>query len=227
MSGKHVEPDGCRGVAFASCYVYSPHGSGAIALGSRRLRVRLKQADPCWFPRYAARVCELVLRYRRFGGFFDSDVFLVPVPGSVAGPAGSSAVTERLAIELLKCGLGGGLWPAMRRRHAVRKSATAAAGRRPTVFEHRASLTVIAGAPLTRGLREGRRPRRLLLIDDFVTKGRTLLAAAATLREALPEAEVRAFALARTLGHVPGLEHLVAPCEGEIRWVGGDAQRTP
>jgi hypothetical protein len=221
------ETGGCRGVAFAACYVYSPHGGGAIARGSRRLRVRLKQADPCWFPRYAARVRELVVRYRRFDGFFDSDVLLVPVPGSVAYAEGSFAVTERLAIELLKCGLGGGLWPAMRRRHAVRKSATAAAGRRPTVFEHRASLAVVAGAPVTRGFGDTRIPRRLLLVDDFVSKGRTLLAAAATLQEALPEAEVRAFALARTLGYVPGLEHLVVPCEGEILWLDGDAWRTP
>jgi adenine/guanine phosphoribosyltransferase-like PRPP-binding protein len=66
-----------------------------------------------------------------------------------------------------------------------------------------------------------------LLVDDFVSKGRTLLAAAATLQEALPEAEVRAFALARTLGYVPGLEHLVVPCEGEILWLDGDAWRTP
>jgi hypothetical protein len=217
----------CRGVAFAACYVYSPHGSGAIARGSRRLRLRLKQADPCWFPRYAARVRELVVRYRRFAGFFESDVLLVPVPGSVAHAEGASAVTERLAIELLKCGLGGGLWPAMRRRYAVRKSATAEAGCRPTVFEHRASLAVVAGAPVTRGFGDARAPRRLLLVDDFVTKGRTLLAAAATLQDALPEAEVRAFALARTLGHAPGLEHLVVPCEGEIRWVEGDAWRSP
>lgn len=216
-----------RGVPFAACYVYSPRGSGAIARGSRALRTRLKHADPAWFPRYAERVRELVERYRRFNGFFGDDVVFVPVPGSEPRPGEVSAVTERLALELLKCGLGGSMWAALKRSRPVVKSATALVGKRPTVLEHRESFMLVAGGSVARGIPQGERPRRILLIDDIVTKGRTLLAAAATLQDALPEAEVRAFALARTLGLVPGLEHLVVPCEGEIRWADGDAWRQP
>jgi hypothetical protein len=60
-----------------------------------------------------------------------------------------------------------------------------------------------------------------------VTKGRTLLAAASRVHEAFPGAQIRAFALVRTMGFIPGLEQLLDPCKGEIRWKAGDAYRTP
>jgi hypothetical protein len=60
-----------------------------------------------------------------------------------------------------------------------------------------------------------------------ITKGRTLLAAAARVREAFPEARVRAFTLLRTLGFIARVDQLLDPCTGEIRWQGGDAHRTP
>lgn len=68
---------------------------------------------------------------------------------------------------------------------------------------------------------------RVLLVDDVVTRGRTLLAAAARVREALPGWEVRGFALLRTLDRAERLGSIVDPCEGEVRWLGGDARRVP
>jgi hypothetical protein len=59
------------------------------------------------------------------------------------------------------------------------------------------------------------------------TKGRTLLAAASRLHEAFPAAQIRAFALVRTMGLIPSVEHLLDPCKGEIRWQAGDAYRCP
>jgi orotate phosphoribosyltransferase len=70
-------------------------------------------------------------------------------------------------------------------------------------------------------------PRRIVLVDDVVTKGRTLLAAAARMRDAFPDVDIRAFALVRTMGLVSGVARLLDPCVGEIRWEGGDAYRTP
>ena len=67
----------------------------------------------------------------------------------------------------------------------------------------------------------------LLLVDDIVSKGRTLLAAADTLRRAFPASDIRAFALARTMSLVDRIDHLVTPCEGRIRWDGSDAVREP
>jgi orotate phosphoribosyltransferase len=41
-------------------------------------------------------------------------------------------------------------------------------------------------------------PDRVLLVDDVITRGATLIAAAARLREAFPDVSIQAFALART-----------------------------
>jgi adenine/guanine phosphoribosyltransferase-like PRPP-binding protein len=70
-------------------------------------------------------------------------------------------------------------------------------------------------------------PERIVLIDDVVTKGRTLLAAATRLQEAFPSAQIRAFALVRTMGLIAGVNQLLDPCKGEIRWRAGDAHRNP
>ena len=67
----------------------------------------------------------------------------------------------------------------------------------------------------------------VVLIDDVITKGRTLLAAASRIHQAFPDAKVRAFALVRTMGMIAGIRQLVDPCQGEIEWWSGDAQRTP
>jgi hypothetical protein len=67
----------------------------------------------------------------------------------------------------------------------------------------------------------------IVLIDDVITKGRTLLAAAARMQSAFPSADVRAFALIRTMGFRQRMDSQVQPCEGVVRWAGGDARREP
>jgi hypothetical protein len=71
------------------------------------------------------------------------------------------------------------------------------------------------------------RIRQLILIDDVVTKGRPLPAAAARLRQTFPGCRIRAFALLRTMGLVPDVDRLLSHCIGEIRWKAGDARRCP
>lgn len=70
-------------------------------------------------------------------------------------------------------------------------------------------------------------PRQIVVVDDVVTKGATLLAAASRVKEAFPTAEVRVFGLVRTMGLQPDIERIVDPCVGEIRLDGIDVQRTP
>jgi hypothetical protein len=67
----------------------------------------------------------------------------------------------------------------------------------------------------------------VVLIDDVVTKGRTLLAAAMRLSEVFPRADVRGFALLRTMGYAPVFNQLLMPCTGKIEWKCDDARRSP
>ncbi|MGP0055296.1 MAG: hypothetical protein ACLPQI_07065 [Steroidobacteraceae bacterium] len=209
-----------RAVAFASCYVYSPCGSCAASERSRLLRALIKTGDTRIIFKYALRVRQRVSEMPLLTGFFDSADVLVPVPGSEPWDSNFVSVTEHLALALAREGLGQGVWAGLRRVRAVGKSATAAPGARPTVAAHYDSFAVEGTDSLSAS-------PHFVLIDDVVTKGRTLLAAAARLQDALPGARIRAFALLRTMGMVPEVNRLLDPCVGEIRWRAGDAHRSP
>jgi hypothetical protein len=47
------------------------------------------------------------------------------------------------------------------------------------------------------------------------------------LQEAFPHADIRGFALVRTMGFLPNIRHCLDPCQGLIRWAGDDARREP
>lgn len=185
----------------------------------------LKAADSRWLPGFAARIWLEAVARGHFAATFGERVVLVPVPGSAPEKAGSW-VGERLAWCLKELGLAAQVSPLLQRRYAVRKSAFAPAGERPSVLEHYASFAV-ERTRLGRMPSHDRERLRLTLVDDVITRGRTLLAAADRLREIFPAAEIRAFALLRTLGRDESLERTLDPCEGEVRWVSGDARRVP
>jgi predicted amidophosphoribosyltransferase len=204
-------------VTFASCYVYSPRAAGWVAQSSRLMCERVKASDPLWLARYAACVYRRSLQDARLGDFFGRGAALVPVPGS-ARTEDAPWTALALAIALSEVGFALPVWIGLRRRYGVTKSATAPTTARPSVYEHYDSFAAVpAIVPI----------QRVVLIDDVITKGRTLLAAAARLRSVLPDAYIRAFALIRTQGFAQHIEHLAEPCQGVIRWAGGDARREP
>ena len=207
-----------RAIAYASCYVYSPTGAGEMCERSRLLRSFLKAGDETFIRKYAWRVCQEAIKSPPLAGFFGPTDLLVPVPGSVPHRSGNSWTAQHLAVALVAEGLGGAAWTGLHRVRAVRKSATAAPGTRPTVSLHYDSFYVE---------RPKEPPGGIVLIDDVVTKGRTLLAAASRVQEAFPASQIRAFALLRTMGLISGVEQLLNPCKGQIRWRGGDAHRSP
>jgi hypothetical protein len=205
-------------VAYASCYVYSPAGAGVVCEHSRLLRTLLKAGDAHFMVKYAVRVHQQAQESQQLAGFFRSDDLLVPVPGSTPDSCGSTWVAADLADALVHAGIGAMAWRGLHRICSVRKSATAVPGARPTVALHYLSF-LMDHPPMN--------AQNVVLIDDVVTRGRTLLAAATRLQEAFPDAEIRAFALLRTRGLIPSVQRLLDPCRGEIRWKAGDAHRNP
>jgi predicted amidophosphoribosyltransferase len=209
-----------RSLDFASCYVYAPCGACAVSARSRSLCAMIKAAEPPLVPLYARCVIRQAHHLPVLAEFFRAIDVLIPIPASEPSRPNRDYLPDRLAAAFVAEGLAGSAWKGLRRVRAVAKSATAAPGRRPTVLAHYHSLRVVPGADLPDNA-------RLLLIDDVVTRGRTLLAAAMRLHEAFPQAHISAFALLRTLGFKDHLEGLLEPCVGRIGWRAGDAHRNP
>jgi adenine/guanine phosphoribosyltransferase-like PRPP-binding protein len=127
-------------------------------------------------------------------------------------------VARRLALALVETGLAREVWTGLKRVSSVERSSSAWMWERPTVLQHYQSFRVIPSSQAA---------TTILLIDDVITKGRTLAAAAIRLQEAFPKADIRAFALIRTMGFVLDIPRLLEPCQGVIHWNGEDAYRAP
>ncbi len=207
-------------ITFASCYIYAPCGRCEVSERSRSLCALLKAGDARLILKYAQCVKQHAREYPTFAGFFSSSDLLVPVPGSESLNPLRGSVASLLAEALVREGLAGAQCDCIRRVRPVRKSATAASRDRPSVERHYESLAVewtrLSGDPV-----------RLTLVDDVVTRGRTLLAAATRLHDAFPQARIQAFALLRTMGFAPRVDRLLDPCIGKIAWRRGDARRNP
>lgn len=108
--------------------------------------------------------------------------------------------------------------PCLERVKAVPKSAFAAAGARPKPMEHYDSIQV------TKMVTDR---ESLCLVDDVITKGATLLAAASRLQETYPTAKITAFAVVRTLGFVDDIQRIVEPALGTITLRSDEAFREP
>jgi len=204
---------------FAACYIYSPRGQSDIAIRSRRVRDWVKGAVEPALAKMAGRVRK-DYEAGTFAEFFGEDVVLMPVPGSTPRKDNNALwVGERICRALLVEGLAGSMLPNIKRDYPVPKSAFQSPGNRPNVKTHYDSISVQD---------ELLKPTRILLVDDIVTKGCTLLASASRVQEAFQEADVRSFAMVRTMGLVPDIDVIKAPCVGRIiAKPGYDADRSP
>ena len=117
---------------------------------------------------------------------FSGHPMLVPVPGSSLTKPHTVWPSRRVCEELVRQGLGQDVLPIVARTTAVPKSAGSAT--RPPLDQHIESLTVQARLSP---------PSRLLLVDDVVTSGTTMMACAIKLAQVFPGVPMSGFALAR------------------------------
>ena len=192
-------------LAYASCYAFSPRGVSEIANRSRILRTRIKLAERESLRLAAERVRQFY-DAGLFREFFGGDVVLVPAPASSPLAPGAVSRTALICDALLAVGLAASVSELVLRTTAIRKSAFAAPGTRPNAAEHFETLAV----------NRARLPETpLVVVDDVVTRGATLLAIASRLAEAFPKISVRAFALVRTES-TAAIERIQDPLEGFI-----------
>jgi hypothetical protein len=107
---------------------------------------------------------------------------------------------------MVEAKLGQGVSVLLRRRELVPKSAFARPEDRPKARRHYESMEVTE--PLAR-------PKKVLLVDDVITRGATLIGCATRLEETFPGLEIRAFGLLRpeTGGEIDAFRQ---PCMGVI-----------
>jgi len=147
------------------------------------------------------------------------EVTLIPCPRSSLLVEGALWPGRLIAEELVRVGLGRQVLLSLERVEAVPKSAFQTWGNRTTAFRHYETIRAAADLAAT---------KRITLVDDFLTKGNTLLGAASRLREVYPQATIAAFAPVRTKGLQPEIDQLVEPWIGRI-WerFQGEADREP
>ncbi|HJW18946.1 MAG TPA: hypothetical protein VJ571_00110 [Candidatus Nitrosotalea sp.] len=153
-----------------------------------------------------------------FAEYFKTNPVLVPTPNSSLNRLGTLWVPQRIATALVRKGLGSKVVECLSRVTPLPKSATSLAANRPKAFEHYDSMKV------KKILHE---PDEILLIDDVVTRGSTLLGAANKLADAFPHAHIRAFAAMRTISSQSDFTKINDPCTGTITLVNDDTFREP
>lgn len=106
----------------------------------------------------------------------------------------------------------------LKRATPVAKAATSAPANRPKAIDHYASFVVQGALSKT---------TEILLVDDVVTRGATLLGAANRIAEAFPEATVRGFAAMRAIGSTDKFVSVYNPVMGIISLNPNGCFRTP
>jgi predicted amidophosphoribosyltransferase len=201
---------------FGASHVYSPRGKTQGSRRSQQEVRELKRGDVRAIALLAGQIQSLVTD-AEFLDYFGRDTTLVPIPGSAPLVAGGLWVPMIIAQKLKGVGLAREVAPILLRERHVAKSAFVPAAERPNVQAHRESMRVVMVKPA---------PSKIVLIDDVVTQGCTLLAAAQLVAMNYPRSEIRAFAVFRTMSGIE-LDWHREPCEGTIEPRGERAMRRP
>lgn len=201
---------------FGSFLSYSPHGASPDIDQAREVMKIMKADQYLEKPQilmsdWIAKTIKQHLDRLPFASLFKENTILVPTPGSSLMQANSLWVPHRIATALVNVGIGKKVVACLVRKTAVRKSAWSKPSERPKVKEHIASFSVqelISSPP----------PEEIVLIDDIITRGATLLAAANRLSDALPKARIRAFAAMRSIGNSSDFVSLSRPVTGTVQY---------
>lgn len=178
----------CNELPVASLLIYPAIRSEASDTAHRFVRYRIKQAKAGDIEATIRRLIE-ILPGSPLEPLFAELTTLVPVPGHAPLTGGGLWVAESICKAMAAAGLGRSVATCLRRERAVPRSSGISAGEdRPAPGVHCDSLSLLPD--ITIG-------DRVLLVDDVVTRGSTLIGAATKLQERWPALEVGAFALVR------------------------------
>jgi hypothetical protein len=150
--------------------------------------------------------------------FFEGEVSLVPVPKSAPLAPGAFWPAHKICEQLLSVGFGNEILSNLVRKYPTKKSAYTQAGvPRLEPDEHCKSFEWNGGLIA---------PKKIILIDDVVTRGSTFLGAAQLIRKHFPNIEISGFAISRTIKKF-NITSIIDPCVGKIILFNGSLNRHP
>ena len=207
---------------FGSYLTYSPRGESEISKRSRNIMNILKSegnfGNP---PKFMSQVVAERMKSSNdqmpFKHFFNQNVSLVPVPKSSLMQPSTLWVSEKIAKALSKQAFGD-FYPCLKRRKSLQKAAYAVPSNRPKAIDHYNSVECQQLV---------HRPKEIVLIDDIITRGSTLLGCASRLKEIFSDVPIRAFAVIRTISDPNDLTMIDDPCVGTITLSNNDTFREP
>ena len=141
--------------------------------------------------RIAKEVKEKLSNNPKFSEFFSDDIYLVPVPKSSLIKPGMLWVSKRLAEEFSKLKMGI-VFDCLERKTPVPASHLLKPKDRLKPKDHYNSINIKSS------LQE---PKKIVLIDDVLTRGATLLGCASRLKEVFPNASIKAFVAIQTISY--------------------------
>lgn len=213
-------------LSFGSLLSYCPRGGSSEEIQrSRQVMTFIKTDEfvenpPIPMSDWISKTMEQQRSSLPFNSFFQSNTILVPLPRSSLLQQDSLWVPERIASALVKRGFGASVMPCLIRTRALRKSATSQPNQRPSPTEHFQTIAVQGNLEST---------EEIVLVDDIVTRGHTMIGAANRLLEAFPSSRIRGFAAMRTISDWTDFSHIYDPQIGTIdyREAYDDALRRP
>jgi hypothetical protein len=200
---------------FGSLLTYTPRGNSPSADHAHEFMIALKterfvedsNGKPVPMSEWVAETIQRNMTTLPFAPFFQPNTILVPTPKSSLMKPDTLWVPERIASALAKIGLGERVQSCLTRVRPVPKAATSLPSNRPTPLDHYNSLRVVGTIF---------QPQEIVLIDDIITRGATLLGAANRLVDAFPETQIRALVAMRTISNPDKFKELFDPCVGII-----------
>lgn len=207
-----------KSISCGTYLVYSPRGTRKIDERSKDVCYGLKDGVEKRINDVVAHISKHT-SVQGVRGVLGEDAVLVPMPRSSPLKEGAIWPTRLLADALVDGSMGKRVLPLLDRTKAVPKSSTCPVGQRPTARDHFDSIEVKQLLPP-----EG---KRLVVVDDVISRGSTMLAAVSRLVRAYPEVAVSGFAFVRTVSQ-RRIQKLFEPAQCEIS-LGLDerAWRTP
>lgn len=217
-------------LSFGSFLVYAPRGTTDRAHRAQAfVKLDLKQdrflpaAETVTSAYIANRMAETLDRHDPLRKLLAQDAVLVPVPRRVPlnprGRGPSLWPSLRIAEALLQAGFGKRVEPLLERTEAIEQSSLGfKASNRPSPQRHFETVAC-------RGIIVP--PVRVVLVDDVITRGSTMLGCASSLALVFPGTQVAGFAVVRTMSEWNDVPNMVDPCVGTIHQEGDLVMRSP